>query len=95
MNPIRLPKDFRYPNGITHSSIGTVYVGSITSGDILQISPNDKGKADIKTFFGGNEEIFAVTTLRLDEPRGILWGSSPDVLGTIGKHHRFFANDIL
>lgn len=94
LNPIPLPKNFQYPNGITHSSIGTVYVGSITSGDILQISPNDKGKADIKTFFGGNEEIFAVTTLRLDEARGILWGASPDVLGTIGKQHRIFAIDV-
>ncbi len=72
------------------SDNGTVYVGSITSGDILQISPDNQ----IKSFFQGNKDIFAVTTLRLDEARGILWGASPDVLGTVGKPHRIFAIDI-
>ncbi len=90
LNSIALPKGFQYPNGITRSDNGTVYVGSITSGDILQISPDNQ----IKTFFRGNQDIFAVTTLRLDEARGILWGASPDVLGTAGKPHRIFAIDI-
>ncbi|BAY81739.1 SMP-30/Gluconolaconase/LRE domain protein [Calothrix parasitica NIES-267] len=94
LNPIALPKGFQYPNGITRSSDGTVYVGSITSGEILQIFPTDKGKGGIKPFFSGDKEIFAVTTLRLDEPRGILWGASPDVLGNVGKQHRIFAIDI-
>ncbi len=86
---ISLPKGFQYPNGITRSSNGTVYVGSITSDRILQISPKNK----IKTIFEGDKDIFAVTSLRLDEARGILWGASPDVLGTAGKH-RIFAIDI-
>lgn len=90
LKSIALPKGFQYPNGITHSDDGTVYVGSITSGRILQISP----KGEIKSFFPGNKDIFAVTSLRLDEARGILWGASPDVLGTVGKQHRIFAIDI-
>ena len=94
LTPIALPKGFQYPNGITRSSNGTVYVGSITNGEILQISPNNKGKGEIQTFFEGNKEIFAATTLRLDEQRGILWGASPDVLGTVGKQHRIFSIDI-
>ncbi|MDY6897861.1 MAG: gluconolaconase [Cyanobacteriota bacterium] len=94
LSPIVLPNGFQYPNGITRSGNGTVYVGSITSGKILQISLNDKGKGEIKTFFQGNREIFAVTTLRLDEQRGILWGASPDVLGSAGKQHRIFAIDV-
>lgn len=76
--PIRLSADFQYPNGITHASDGTLYVGSITSGRILRITPDGKSE----TFFPGNDDVFAATSLRLDEPRGILWGSSPDFLGT-------------
>jgi sugar lactone lactonase YvrE len=76
-SPIELPATFQYPNGIAHASDGTLYVGSITSGQILQI--NRDGKTE--TFFPGNDEVFAATALRLDESRGILWGSSPDFLG--------------
>lgn len=78
LNPIELPANFQYPNGITHASDGTVYVGSITSGRILRISLN----GSVETLFPGNSDVFAATSLRLDEPRGILWGSSPDFLGT-------------
>ena len=72
-------------------------MGSITSGRILQISPQGR----IETFFPGNKDIFAVTSLRLDEARGILWGASPDVLGTpqangevVRRQHRIFVIDI-
>jgi sugar lactone lactonase YvrE len=87
---------FQYPNGITHSSNGTLYVGSVTSGQILRITPDGK----TETFFPGTEEIFAATSLRLDEQRGILWGASPDFLGVRGtdgqitrRPHRIFAID--
>ncbi len=92
--PIKLPDNFQYPNGITHASDGTLYIGSITSGQILRVAPSGK----IETFFDGNDEVFAATALRLDELRGILWGSSPDFLGTRGpngetvhRSHRIFA----
>ncbi|MGK7934752.1 MAG: gluconolaconase [Xenococcaceae cyanobacterium] len=95
--PIELPSNFQYPNGITRAKDGTMYVGSITSGRILQISPQGR----IETFFPGNKDIFAVTSLRLDEARGILWGASPDVLGTpqangevVRRQHRIFVIDI-
>jgi len=78
LTSIKLPTNFQYPNGITHASDGTLYVGSITSERILQINPDGK----IETWFPGNNDVFAATSLRLDEPRGILWGSSPDFLGT-------------
>lgn len=76
--PIKLPADFQYSNGITHASDGTFYLGSITSGRILRITADGK----TETFFPGNDDVFAATSLRLDETRGILWGSSPDFLGT-------------
>ncbi len=92
---IELPADFQYPNGITRASDGTLYVGSVTSGRILVIKP--KGKSD---FFPGSDEIFASTSLRLDEKRGILWGTSPDFLGVpdsngkiIRRQPRIFAID--
>jgi sugar lactone lactonase YvrE len=93
-NKIELPADFQYPNGITRASNGTLYVGSIVSGKILQITLDGK----ITTFFPGSEEVFAATSLRLDEQRGILWGTSPDFLGVkntdgeiVRRPHRVFA----
>jgi sugar lactone lactonase YvrE len=94
--PIELPAGFQYPNGIARASNSTLYVGSVTSGQILQIAPNGK----IETLFPGNDEVFAATSLRLDEPRGILWGASPDFLGTqpnsktAPRPHRIFAIDV-
>lgn len=96
LSPIELPADFQYPNGIARASDGTLYVGSVTSGRILRINPQGKSE----TFFVGSDEIFAATSLRLDERRGILWGTSPDFLGvpgangeTIRRPHRIFAID--
>jgi hypothetical protein len=94
--PIELPTSFQYPNGIARASDGALYVGSITSGQILRITPDGT-----ETFFPGNDQVFAATTLRLDESRGLLWGSSPDFLGTRGANGetvrrppRVFAIDI-
>lgn len=94
---IALPTGFQYPNGIARASNGTLYVGSVTSGNILQVQPNGK----IETFFPGSDEIFAANSLRLDEQRGILWGASSDFLGVRGDNgevtrrpHRIFALDI-
>ena len=96
LNPIQLPPGFQYPNGIAHAGDGTLYVGSITRGQILRITP----EGEVETFFPGTDEIFAATSLRLDQQRGILWGASPDFLG-IGsangqvnrRPHRIFAID--
>jgi sugar lactone lactonase YvrE len=64
LTSIKLPANFQYPNGITHASDGTLYVGSITSGRILRITP--KGKVD--TLFTGNTDVFAASSLRLMVP---------------------------
>jgi sugar lactone lactonase YvrE len=94
---IALPSNFQYPNGIAHASDGTLYVGSITSGQILRIAPN----GEINTLFPGNKQIFAATSLRLDEQRGLLWGTSSDFLGVrqadgkvVRRPHRIFAIDL-
>ncbi|HEY5892181.1 MAG TPA: hypothetical protein VIT91_03025 [Chthoniobacterales bacterium] len=75
---IRTPGSFQYPNGIARSTDGKLYVGSVVSGKILEVSPDGK----IIDYFSGSEDILAAVTLRLDEPRGLLWGSAPDFLGT-------------
>ena len=82
LTPIKLPTNFQYPNGITQARDGTLYVGSITSGQILRLNPDGK----VENWFPGNADVFAATSLRLDQQRGILWGTSPDFLGTGGAN---------
>jgi len=86
-----LPPGALYPNGIARASDGTLYVGLVTSGRILRKRPNENWE----TFFSGAETVFASTTLRLDEQRGLLWGNSPDFLPTGQiRAHRVFALNV-
>ncbi|OLF53391.1 hypothetical protein [Pseudomonas chlororaphis] len=88
---LTLPSGALYPNGIARAADGTLYVGLVTSGQILRKPPHEAWQ----TLFKGSDTVFASTTLRLDERRGLLWGNSPDFLPT-GKSraHRIFALDI-
>ncbi len=72
---VSLPKHVRYPNGITHSSQGDLYVGSVSNGEIVRLGKD--GSHDL--VFAASEDIYSVTSLRLDEQTGILWVASPDV----------------
>lgn len=88
---IGLPKELPYPNGIAAAADGTTYVGSITGGRILRQRPG----APWEIVFPGSDAIYAATSLRLDEPRGLLWGASPDFLpGDRARPHRVFALDL-
>lgn len=88
---IVLPAGGRYPNGIAHAADGTLYVGLVTSGRILRKPPG----GEWETFFAGSPAIFAATALRLDEPRGLLWGNSPDFLPAGRRRpHGVFALDL-
>jgi sugar lactone lactonase YvrE len=88
---VRLPLGFRYPNGIARASDGTLYVGSITSGHVLRRRPDQAWE----TLFAGSNEVFAGTSLRLDEASGLLWGASPDFLpGAKARPHRIFALNV-
>ncbi|QSQ27848.1 hypothetical protein JY651_24400 [Pyxidicoccus parkwayensis] len=93
---LSLPSGFMHPNGITHAEDGTLFVGSVPSGRILRRAQG----GDWTELFPGSADVFAVTSLRLDAPRGLLWGTSPDVMGllrpdgTLGKRTpRLFAVD--
>ena len=88
---VPLPAGFEYPNGVTHSADGTLYVGSIVEGRILRRS----AAGEWSLFFPGSADIYAATSLRLDETRHVLWGASPDFLveGRAVRPHRLFALD--
>ena len=49
---------------------GTLYVGLITSGNAAQTAGSG-----VETFFPGADTVFASNALRLDEQRGLLWGT--------------------
>lgn len=91
-----LPDGFAHPNGITGAPDGSLYVGSVTTGDQLRIAPD----GSIETWFEETETIFAGTSLWLDPAIGILWVASPDVLGrevdgrTVRRAHRLAAIDV-
>lgn len=90
-----LPNDFAYPNGITATPDGILYVGSVTSGDVLRITPDGA----IATAFTETEEVFAGTSLRFDPFTNLLWIASPDFLGQevngeiVRRPHRLAAVD--
>ncbi|MFN3945240.1 MAG: hypothetical protein ACK4K7_09950 [Allosphingosinicella sp.] len=86
-----LPEGTRYPNGIARGRDGTFYIGQVTSGRVLR----KRAGQDWDVLFPGSAEIYAGTSLRLDETRGLLWGASPDFLpGADARPHRIFALDV-
>lgn len=91
-----LPTDFAYPNGITAAPDGTLYVGSVTSGDVLSIGPDGA----IATAFTETDEVFAGTSIRFDPLTNLLWVASPDFLGEevngeiVRRPHRIAAIDL-
>ncbi len=89
---ISLPSGFEYPNGIARAANGALYVGSVVDGRIL-VRP---AGGSWRTFFPGSAEIYAGTSLRLDQARSVLWGASPDFLaeGRPVRPHRVFAIDL-
>jgi sugar lactone lactonase YvrE len=88
---LTLPAATRYPNGIAQARDGTLYVGQVTSGRVLRKRPGQ----DWDVLFPGSAEIYAGSSLRLDESRGLLWGASPDFLPSAdARPHRIFALDV-
>ncbi|MCP3141243.1 Vgb family protein [Pyxidicoccus xibeiensis] len=76
---LRLPEGFMYPNGIAHAADGTLFVGSVANGSVVRRAPGGAWTV----LFPGSEEVFSATSLRLDAPRGLLWGTSPDAMGLL------------
>ncbi|ASC80792.1 hypothetical protein CDA58_03875 [Serratia marcescens] len=86
-----LPPGALYPNGIARATDGTLYVGFVTSGNVLRKRPGQAWE----TFFPGADTVFASNALRLDEKRGLLWGNSPDFLsGGKTRANRIYALNV-
>ena len=76
-NRLSLPGPVSYPNGITHTPDGTIYLGSVVSGDIWRKQPN----STFERAFTGTSTRFAGTALEYDPLTDLLWVASPDFLG--------------
>jgi sugar lactone lactonase YvrE len=74
---ITLPSDRAFPENITSTRDGTIYVGSLAGGGVFRILPNSS-KADlwIKPGTFGSRSIFGVLA---DERSNTLWACSNDV----------------
>lgn len=91
---IPLPFGLDFPNGIASTADGTLFVGGIASGRIWRRD----ALGNWSVFHLGSDDQFAVTSLRLDEKRHVLWGASPDAAATLSgagqaRQHRIFALD--
>ncbi|MEG9604147.1 hypothetical protein V6W93_07220 [Serratia nematodiphila] len=90
-NSMTLPPGVLYPNGIARATDATLYVGFVTSGNVLRKRPGQAWE----TFFPGADTVFASNALRLDEKRGLLWGNSPDFLsGGKTRANRIYALNV-
>jgi sugar lactone lactonase YvrE len=94
---VPLPAGLAFPNGVATSSDGSLYVGGVTSGYIWRRDVS----GEWRVFYRGSADVYAVTSLRLDEARGVLWGASPDAGAVLGveagrapRPHRVFAIDL-
>src|ERR1700724_2647116 len=78
---IDLPGDRVFPENITSTKDGTLYVGSLGSGGIIRIKPGAaKAELWIKPGAFGSRSIFGVLA---DERLNTLWASSND-MSTLG-----------
>lgn len=81
---IRLPDDNRFPESVTSTSDGTLFVGSIADGGVLRIGAN--GTVTTRFLKPGDHGTRSTFGLLADEKRGTLWVASNDatVLGATG-----------
>jgi sugar lactone lactonase YvrE len=73
---ITLPGDRFFPEGITVTSDGTFFVGSMEEGSIVRVLP---GATEAEPFIApGANGLVSVLGLYADERRGLLWACSAD-----------------
>ena len=73
---IELPKEHTFPEGVTVSSNGTFYIGSMKEGSISRALPGTN-KA-VPFIEAGSNGLVSVLGLYVDETENILWACSSD-----------------
>jgi DNA-binding beta-propeller fold protein YncE len=76
---IDLPGDKAYPESLSSSKDGTLYVGNLAEGGVLRIRSNAKPEKWIKPGAFGSASILGVL---VDEPANMLWVCSNDLSST-------------
>lgn len=72
---IALPKEHPFPESITSTKDGALYVSSISEGGVLKVSPEGKAEVWIRPGMFATRSTFGVLA---DEKNGILWVCSND-----------------
>jgi sugar lactone lactonase YvrE len=74
---ILIPGDHVYPESITGTSDGTLYIGSLGDGGVFRVSP---GGATAEPFIAkGASDLLSVIGVLADEKSGTLWVCSSDL----------------
>ncbi len=81
---IELPGDLAFPEAITSTADGTLYVSSLGNGGIFRVRPGEaKATEWIAPGSYGTRSTFGVLA---DEKAGLLWVCSNDISAVIGPH---------
>lgn len=77
MKPIEIPGDQAYPESMSASSDGTIYISSMASGGVARVKPREtKAEMWIKPSAFGTRSTFGVL---VDEKTDTLWVCSNDI----------------
>src|SRR5262249_50928938 len=78
-NEIVIPGDHTYPESITGTSDGTLYIGSLGDGGVFRVAP---GASTAEPFIAkGASGLLSVIGILADERTGTLWVCSSDLSG--------------
>jgi hypothetical protein len=74
--PVPVPGERAYPEGLSSSSDGTLYIGRVGDGGIVRKRPGSQSEIWIAPGAFGSRSIFGVL---VDERSGTLWACSDDM----------------
>jgi sugar lactone lactonase YvrE len=76
-NEISIPGDHTFPESITGTSDGTLYIGSLGDGGVFRVPPG--GSAAVPFIAKGASDLLSVIGVLADEKSGTLWVCSSDL----------------
>lgn len=76
-NEISIPGDHTFPESITGTSDGTLYIGSLGDGAVYRVPPG--GSAAVPFIAKGSSDLLSVIGVLADEKSGTLWVCSSDL----------------